>query len=87
MSKHSLEDFQKTANSILLAYAFLKATIMVSRLSCLHITPQTSKPSSMLSVILGGGLYNGFAVHSASPHSLVSIKKRTKYKKDKTGKK
>jgi hypothetical protein len=59
---------------------------MVSRLSCLHITPQTSKPSSMLSVILGGGLYNGFAVHSASPHSLVSIKKRTKYKKDKTGK-
>lgn len=87
MSKHSLEDFQKTANSILLAYAFLKGDYHGKQAFLFTYNSANFKtPSSMLSVILGGGLYNGFAVHSASPHSLVSIKKRTKYKKDKTGK-
>lgn len=86
MTKHSLEDFQKTANSILLAYAFLKGNYHGKEAFIFTYSSNNFKiPSSMLSVILGGGIYNGFAVHSASPHSLMSFKKRTKYKKDTTG--
>lgn len=86
INKQTLEDFQKTANSILLAYAFLKGEYHGKEAHILTYTNNSFKtPANVLSVILGGGIYGGFPVHSTSPHSLVSIKQKTKYKKDKKG--
>lgn len=87
INKQTLEDFQKMANSILLAYAFLKGEYHGKEAHILTYTSSKFKtPASVLSIILGGGIYGGFPVHSTKPHSLVSIKQRTKYKKDKNGK-
>lgn len=87
INKQTLEDFQKTTNSILLAYAFLKGEYHGKEAHILTYSSNNFKiPSSISSIILGGGIYGGFPVHSTKPHSLVSIKQRTKYKKDKSGK-
>ncbi|ABG60185.1 hypothetical protein [Cytophaga hutchinsonii] len=87
ISKLILDEFQKTANSILLAYAFLKGEYHGKEANILTYTSNNFKtPESILSVILGGGILDGFPVHTTKPHSLVSIKQKTKYKKDKNGK-
>ena len=87
IGKHILEDFKKIANSILLAYGFLKGEYHGKEgFIFTYNSNNFDVPVSMLSIILGGGIYNGFPVHSASPHSLIIIKNRTKYKKDKEGK-
>jgi len=87
INKQTLEDFQKTANSILLAYAFLKGEYHGKEAHIFTYTSTDFKtPASILSVILGGGIYSGFPVHSTKPHSLISIKQSTRYKKDEYGK-
>lgn len=87
LNKQTLDEFQKTVNSILLAYAFLKGEYHGKEANILTYKNSNFKtPASILSVILGGGIYGGFPVHSTKPHSLVSIKQKTKYKKDKNGK-
>lgn len=86
LDKILLDVFKATSNSILLAYAFLKGdyhgreTIILS-----YGSKSFKKPSGMLSIILGGGIYNGFAVHSTKPYSLVSLNKKRRYKKDASG--
>ncbi|UPT70961.1 MAG: hypothetical protein M0D53_00660 [Flavobacterium sp. JAD_PAG50586_2] len=86
MEDQSLEDFQKYANSILLAFAFLKGNYHGKEAFIFSYKSNDFKePKSMMSTILGGGIYNGFSVHSSSPHSLMLSKKETKYKKDKEG--
>lgn len=87
MSKMSLDEFQRTANSILLSYAFLKGNYHGEEgYFFTYSDKDFRKPESMLSVTLGGGIYNGFPVHSSSPHSVISIKEKTKYRKDKSAK-
>lgn len=87
INKQTLEEFQNSANSILLAYAFLKGEYHGKEAYILtYMNNEFKTPSSILSVILGGGIYGGFPIHSTKPHSLFSIKKKTKYKKDENGK-
>jgi hypothetical protein len=86
LSKQSLDKFQLAATSILLAYAFLKGEYHGIEASIITYDNIDFKaPKSLRTVILGGGIYNGFPVHSTKPYSLVQLQNKVKYKKDSQG--
>lgn len=87
ISKQNLEGFLKIANSILLSYAFIKGDYFGEEAFVFSYKDATLEmPSSLKTIILGGGNYNGFPVHTTNPYSILALKTDTKYKKDLNGK-
>lgn len=87
IDKIKIKQFQTTVNSILLSYAFLKGEYHGKEIYFLTYKNRSfKKPKSILSQILGGGIYNGFLVHSTKPYSIVEFQNKIRYKKDKNGK-
>jgi len=87
LDKQVIDVFQRIVNSILLSFAFLKGDYHGQQCYVLSYTSLFfQKPSSILSVVLGGGIYNGFPVHTTMPLSLLQMQSKIKYKKDADGK-
>lgn len=86
------EKMDKTAflahcNSILLTYAFIKGKYYGEQAYILsYKSTDFTEPLSLETMLLGGGIYNGFPIHTSSPYSILAQNKDTKYLKDANGK-
>ena len=86
-SKIQLNDFLRVANSILLTYAFLKGDYHGKQAYILSYSHGNFKtPSGLSTMIMAGEIYDGFAIHSTKPFSIVQLQKKIRHKKDSNGK-
>lgn len=86
-SKIQQDDFLRITNSILLTYAFLKGDYHGKQAYILSYSYSNfNKPSSLTTMIMGGEVYDGFAIHSTKPFSIVQLQQKIKHKKDEEGK-
>lgn len=82
-----LDSFKYVVNSIILTYAFLKGDYHGKEIYFLTFNNSSfNVPSGILSINLGGGIYDGFAVHTTRPFSFVQFQDRLRHKKDSKGK-
>lgn len=85
-SKIQLDSFLRAANSILLTYAFLKGDYHGKQAYILTYSHSNFRtPSSLSTMVMAGEVYNGFAIHSTKPFSIVQLQKRIRHKKDNEG--
>lgn len=85
-SKIDLNCFLRAANSILLTYAFLKGDYHGKQAYILTYSHSNFKtPSSLSTMVMAGEVYDGFAIHSTKPFSIVQLQKKIRYKKDSDG--
>lgn len=84
--KQDYNDFMRYVNSILLTYGFLKGEYHGEHAYVLSYSNMKFKtPKSLKTIILGGGLYNGFMIHTANPYNIQKFRDQNREKRDKNG--
>jgi len=86
LSKQPIESFKLAVNSIMLSYAFLKGDYHGREIYILTFNSHDFiDPKSILTYILGGGIYGGFLIHTTNPYNFEQIRRKIKYKTDSSG--
>jgi hypothetical protein len=85
--KHKYDNFMRFVNSVLLSYGFLKGDYHGEQAYILsYRNKKLKEPQSLKTIILGGGLYHGFLIHTTNPYNVQKFREQNKVKKDKDGK-
>ncbi|MCD0472505.1 hypothetical protein [Flavobacterium sp. JAS] len=80
-------DFMRFVNSILLSYAFLKGKYYGEIAYVFsYSNNKLITPKSLKTLILGGGKYDGFLIHTTNPYSVQKFRIESKSKKNEVGK-
>lgn len=84
--KQGYNDFMRFVNSILLSYGFLKGEYHGEQEYVLSYRNNKFKdPKSLKTIILGGGLYDGFLIHTTNPYNIQKFRDQNREKRDKNG--
>jgi hypothetical protein len=71
--------FMRFVNSILLAYGFLKGEYHGEQAYIFSYQNKKFKnPNSLKTIILGGGLYDGFLIHTTNPYNVEKFREEKK---------
>lgn len=84
--KVEYQDFMRYVNSILLSYGFLKGDYHGEHAYvCSYRSEKQIKPQSLKTIILGGGKYDGFLIHTTNPYNIQKFREQNREKKDDKG--
>lgn len=84
--KHIYNEFMRYVNSILLSYGFLKGDYHGEKAYILSFKDlKFNTPDSLKTLTLGGGLYDGFLIHTTNPYNVEKFREMARTKRNKDG--
>lgn len=84
--KQDYHNFMRFVNTVLLSYAFLKGEYHGEQAYIFsYSNKKFENPKSLKTVLLGGGMYDGFLIHTTNPYNIEKFRNQTAFKKNKNG--